>query len=414
MAQTAGRRTSHRKIWGQYRSDDLLVIDEAHHAAADGWQRTIKQWPGRIIGLTATPWRLSKFDGFDHLFRQLIPGPPISEMQSNGWLCPASVLMPRPDEIIRGGKIIADDYTEAGIEQANRDRPDVMTAGGQPLMRPLRCPLRQRLPPLRPLAGLATLEPRSPLRPPARTSLQPMPPGRPPPGPPTHHRRTAEVERYGAGTGNRAAKSARESELSDDEQLRSAFGKYISVLPFLERPRSNGPQIHRLYVEWENGLKQEFAAWQDELNKLESQIPDRRLVYNNARERVLQALESVAQETGLYPRPTPNRRVSPARHQANETSVKNWFDLINQTTEWLIRKEIIAEADCPVTTESGGRCLINSSSDNTKGKSFKQPKRLSNGLYLDRQLNSKTIARYCGQLLTQFGQNPAQFHVILE
>ena len=50
-------------------------------------------------------------------------------MQANGWLCPASVLMPRPNEIIRGGKIIADDYTESGIEQANRDRPDIMTAG---------------------------------------------------------------------------------------------------------------------------------------------------------------------------------------------------------------------------------------------------------------------------------------------
>ena len=89
MAQTAARRTSGMEIWGQYHSNDLLVIDEAHHAAAAGWQRTIEQWPGRIIGLTATPWRLSQFDGFDHLFRQLIPGPQISEMQANGWLCPA-------------------------------------------------------------------------------------------------------------------------------------------------------------------------------------------------------------------------------------------------------------------------------------------------------------------------------------
>ena len=211
------------EIWGQYHSDDLLVIDEAHHATADGWQRTIEQWPGRIIGLTATPWRLSQFDGFDHLFRQLIPGPQISEMQANGWLCPASVLMPRPDEIIRGGAITDGDYTEAGIEQANRDRPDIMTAGA---LRFWQTHAAQRSAiiyaitqnharnlaavsdNLRPLAGLATLEPRNPLRPPARTSLQPMPPGRPHPGAPTHHRRTAEAERYGAGTGIRTAELA--------------------------------------------------------------------------------------------------------------------------------------------------------------------------------------------------------------
>ena len=105
------------------------MIDEAHHATAAGWERAIKQWPGRIIGLTATPWRLSNVEGFAHLFHKLIPGPQISEMQAAGWLCPARVLMPRPEEIIRGGAITADDYTESGIEQANRDRPDVMTAG---------------------------------------------------------------------------------------------------------------------------------------------------------------------------------------------------------------------------------------------------------------------------------------------
>ena len=60
MAQTVGRRTNRMQVWGRYGSDDLLVIDEAHHATADGWERAIDQWPGQVIGLTATPWRLSK------------------------------------------------------------------------------------------------------------------------------------------------------------------------------------------------------------------------------------------------------------------------------------------------------------------------------------------------------------------
>lgn len=69
MAQTVSRRTARMSVWDEYGGDDLLVIDEAHHATADGWARAMQQWPGRIIGMTATPWRLSKKEGFD---KQLI------------------------------------------------------------------------------------------------------------------------------------------------------------------------------------------------------------------------------------------------------------------------------------------------------------------------------------------------------
>ena len=130
MAQTVGRRTSRMQVWGKYGEGHILVIDEAHHATADGWQRAIDQWPGRVIGLTATPWRLSRMEGFDHLFKELLLGPQVSQLQADGWLCQCQVLMPRPGEIIRGGAINAvGEYSESGIEQANRDRPDVMTAG---------------------------------------------------------------------------------------------------------------------------------------------------------------------------------------------------------------------------------------------------------------------------------------------
>ena len=36
-----------RQVWNRkYNSNDLLVIDEAHHAAAPGWERAMQQWPG--------------------------------------------------------------------------------------------------------------------------------------------------------------------------------------------------------------------------------------------------------------------------------------------------------------------------------------------------------------------------------
>ena len=128
MAQTVGRRTDSMEVWRRYNADDLMVIDEAHHAAAEGWERAMQQWPGRIIGMTATPWRLSKKEGFDHLFDELLCGPQVADLQAADWLCDARILLPPPEQRIIGGEVDrTGDYTDRGIERANR--PDVMTAG---------------------------------------------------------------------------------------------------------------------------------------------------------------------------------------------------------------------------------------------------------------------------------------------
>ena len=60
MAQTVGRRTAviSDDVWGDYDADDLMIIDEAHHAVAKSWERAIRQWPGKVLGMTVTPWRL--------------------------------------------------------------------------------------------------------------------------------------------------------------------------------------------------------------------------------------------------------------------------------------------------------------------------------------------------------------------
>ena len=57
MAQTVGRRTASMEVRDGYNADDLMMIDEAHHAA-EGWERAMEQRSGRIIGMIATPWRL--------------------------------------------------------------------------------------------------------------------------------------------------------------------------------------------------------------------------------------------------------------------------------------------------------------------------------------------------------------------
>ena len=133
MDQTVGLRTDKHRIWNCYNPDDLRVIDEAHHATADGWARAMEQWSGPIVGMTATPWRMSEEEGFDHLFDDLLCGPQTADLQAHDppFLCSARVLLPVVERRIAGGAVghRLGDYTEAGIAQANRDDPDVMTAG---------------------------------------------------------------------------------------------------------------------------------------------------------------------------------------------------------------------------------------------------------------------------------------------
>ena len=51
MTQTVSRRNHFEGVWDEYGSEDLLIVDEAHHAPARGWERAINQWarPGDWI-----------------------------------------------------------------------------------------------------------------------------------------------------------------------------------------------------------------------------------------------------------------------------------------------------------------------------------------------------------------------------
>ena len=98
---------------------DLLIVDEAHHAAAMSWQRAIDTFPGRVLGATATPWRLSEKEGFDHIFDHIECSASMSELIAVGALSSARVKVPHEDERIRGAGSSGGDYTDLATWNAN-------------------------------------------------------------------------------------------------------------------------------------------------------------------------------------------------------------------------------------------------------------------------------------------------------
>lgn len=76
----------------------VMVVDEAHHTPAATWARLVETWQfygGIVFGLTATPWRLSKTQGFEEWYDELICGPSVTELQDKGHLATPRVRQPR-------------------------------------------------------------------------------------------------------------------------------------------------------------------------------------------------------------------------------------------------------------------------------------------------------------------------------
>ena len=97
----------------------VLVVDEAHHTPSATWSHVIDMWRtsgGIVIGLTATPWRLKKSEGFEGWFGELICGPSMLELQQQTFLATPIVVTPTHTTInVDGVKLIAGDFNEAEL-----------------------------------------------------------------------------------------------------------------------------------------------------------------------------------------------------------------------------------------------------------------------------------------------------------
>ena len=77
----------------------LVIIDEAHHAAACTYRALWERWPhARMLGLTATPCRLGG-EALAELFDVLLQSWPIQQFIDRGWLSDFEYVSARPDSL---------------------------------------------------------------------------------------------------------------------------------------------------------------------------------------------------------------------------------------------------------------------------------------------------------------------------
>ena len=74
---------------------DILMVDEAHHAVAPGWLRTMKRLrPRLLLGFSATPFRQDREPLSPHPFTQVIRPVTPMELIEAGLLCPVVIESP--------------------------------------------------------------------------------------------------------------------------------------------------------------------------------------------------------------------------------------------------------------------------------------------------------------------------------
>jgi DNA repair protein RadD len=100
---------------------NVIIIDEAHHAAARTWRNIIEAYPNaRRIGLTATPCR-SDGRGLGNYFTRIIEGPQIPELIADKGLVPTIYYAP-VDPDLRGVHTRQGDYVVSQLaDRMNRD-----------------------------------------------------------------------------------------------------------------------------------------------------------------------------------------------------------------------------------------------------------------------------------------------------
>lgn len=115
--------TVHRRLAKMEWKPTLIIVDEAHHAAASTtWGKVLAEFPdAHKLGVTATPIRLSG-EGLDDSFDTLIQGPTTQQLIDDGYLSRFRVFCPSTPDLSAVHKRVGDYVTkdlEVAVDRAS-------------------------------------------------------------------------------------------------------------------------------------------------------------------------------------------------------------------------------------------------------------------------------------------------------
>lgn len=123
QCQVASVQTLVRRL-DKYPPPDLLIIDEAHRAAAATYLKVIAHYPkARVIGLTATPQRTDG-KGLENLFDTIVRGPSVGQLIDAGYLSNFEIYAPPNNLDVSEIKKTMGDYDKEQLE-ALVDTPSI-------------------------------------------------------------------------------------------------------------------------------------------------------------------------------------------------------------------------------------------------------------------------------------------------
>ncbi|HEX7325398.1 MAG TPA: DEAD/DEAH box helicase [Rhodanobacteraceae bacterium] len=104
---------------------DLVIVDEAHLAAADSRRAILDRYQDRhLIGLTATPARADG-RGLGELFDSMVSGPSVAELVQGGWLVPVRYFAPHRPELEKIRLNRHGDYQQKSLSECMRAPAEV-------------------------------------------------------------------------------------------------------------------------------------------------------------------------------------------------------------------------------------------------------------------------------------------------
>ena len=114
--QVASIATLHRRM-NSLPVAGLIVVDEAHHAAADSYRTILDNYPNAaVVGLTATPFRLDGA-GLGDLFGEIVVSAWTDELCDSGVLHRPRVYSTLSPPDLRGVKVQRGDYNTKQLEE---------------------------------------------------------------------------------------------------------------------------------------------------------------------------------------------------------------------------------------------------------------------------------------------------------